>query len=97
MVCTYKGIFFFSQYFVSEQKKLPELEPSCLTGAGADKKLPTKLKPVPGKSSCRSLDMSYCSDVEREEDMLGFRGIRKKLNVMTSMTSMPMPMPSWMS
>ena len=82
MVYTYKGGFLLiSQYFVSEKGNLPEIEPSGLTDARADKKLPTKLKPVPGKSSCRSQDLSYCSDVEGEEDMFGYRGIREKLNV----------------
>ena len=81
MVNTYEGIFFTKLFLIDEEKLLPEIEPSGLTDPRADKKLPTKLKPVPGKSSCRLLDTSCFSDVEGEEDVLGHRDMRILLNL----------------
>jgi hypothetical protein len=52
-----------------------------LTDPRADKKLPTKLKPVPGKSSCRLLDTSCFSDVDGEEDVSGHRDRRILFNL----------------
>ena len=73
--------FFIKMFLTDVEKILPEIEPSRLTDPRAAKKLPTKLKPVPDKSSCRLLDRSCFSDVEGEEDMLGHRDMSGRLNV----------------
>ena len=81
MINTYEGIFVTELFLLDKEKFIPEIEPSGLTDPRADKKLPTKLKPVPGKSSYRLLDTSCFSDVYGEEDVEGHRDMRIFFNL----------------